>query len=80
MIKKSLFFVFIFLLLATTSLISQERFAKIFYVNLYAENVDVQLGEDNNPVFIMDGLEPYSSTNMIKTTKTGQFKLSLFPY
>lgn len=75
MIKKLLFFIFLFLLLTTAFLFSQERITKIFFVNLYAENVDVQLGEENNFVFKMEGLEPYSSTYMLKTTKTGQYKL-----
>ena len=49
--------------------------AKIFLVNLYDEWVDVQLGEDYNYVFLMEGLGPNDATYMIETWDYGTYTL-----
>lgn len=48
---------------------------KIFYVNLFDDDVDVRLGDEDDYIFRMIGLEAFSSTYLLETDETGSFKL-----
>ena len=73
--KKLFILILIFLTLTTALFFSQERVAKIFFVNLFNEKVDIRLGESDYPVFTMNGLDPFSSTYILNTDKIGKHKL-----
>lgn len=65
-------------MLFSTNVWSQLRASKaskICFINLYNEKVDVRLGEETSYVFIMEGLDPFTSTYLLKTSGYGEYKL-----
>lgn len=69
--KRKIFMV-LFAICAVT-LWSQS--AKIFFVNLFSEPVDIRLGEENNPVFYMNDVDTFTSSTLLTTTAYGSYKL-----
>lgn len=66
----------VFLILASSPVWAQlGRPSKIFFVNLFPELVDVRLGDSENYVFEMEGLEPNSVTYYVETTDFGDYVL-----
>lgn len=49
--------------------------AKICFVNIYEQTLDVRLGEEDNYVFLMEGLEPFLTTRLLNTTNYGNYIL-----
>jgi len=54
---------------------AQSRIAKVFFVNLYNQKVDVRLGEEDDYVFTMAGLDSFSPTYMLETRDFGEYDL-----
>lgn len=75
--KKIVFIFLILLVFSITGLYSQN--AKIFYVNLANERMDVRLGEEYDHVFKMPGIEPFKSTYMHEIYREGNYKLYYKP-
>jgi hypothetical protein len=70
---KKILILYVFLLFSVILMFPAK--AKIFFVNLYSENVDVQLGEDNDFVIQELDKEPYTATDMLVTDRMGSYKL-----
>jgi len=54
---------------------SNSKEAKIFYVNLFTDDVDVRLGEEDNYIFISNNIGSFTATYMLKTKEFGNYKL-----
>ncbi len=73
MINKIVFFMlFVFFGIST---IFPQSVSSVFFVNLYQEPVDVRLGEEDDFVFLANGIETITSTYMVNTTKIGTYSL-----
>jgi hypothetical protein len=69
---KKILILFVLLFISIACIFSAT--AKVFYVNLFNEKVDVRLGEEKG-VFQKSGLDPFTATRLSIIKKTGSFKL-----
>lgn len=71
--KTKIIFLAAFIIL-TANIIIFAGPAKVFCVNLYAENFDFRLGEESKPVISFNGLKPYTPTRMLSSNNFGDHK------
>lgn len=67
--------VFLLLIMSSVCAWGTGRSAKIFMVNLFAQDMDAQLGEDKKFIYKVDGLEPYTSSYYVTTENFGSYPL-----